>query len=129
MEKGVCINHAICHILGGKFGVPHGDANSIIIPHGMRFNLDETAARQRLMAEALGVDTDDLTDEEAGEQAIEAIESLRNTIGAPTQLRETSVMRDDFDDIAAEAIQDLPIANTPKTVTEADIVAILEAAW
>lgn len=129
MEKGVCINHAICHILGGKFGVPHGDANSIIIPHGMRFNLDETAARQRLMAEALGVDTEGLTDGEAGEQAIAAIESLRNTIGAPTKLRDTTVTKDDFEEIAAEAIQDLPMANTPKDVTEADIVAILEDAW
>lgn len=129
MEKGVCINHAICHILGGQFGVPHGDANSIIIPHGMRFNLDETADRQRLIAEALGIDTDGLSAVEAGERAIAAIEALRDDIGAPARLRETTVTRDDFDQIAALAIQDLPIANTPKAVTEADIRGILENAW
>lgn len=129
MEKGVCLNHAICHILGGKFGVPHGDANSIIIPHGMRYNLDETASRQRLIAEALGVDVGDLTDREAAEEAIAAIEGIREEIGAPSQLRETAITKDDFDEIAREAVEDLPIANNPKPVTEEDIRDILEAAW
>lgn len=129
MEKGVCLNHAICHILGGKFGVPHGDANSIVIPHGMRYNLDESAPRQRLIAEALGVDTDDLTDREAAERAIAEVEALREEIGAPTQLRETSITKDDFDEIAREAVQDLPIANNPKPVSEDDVRKILETAW
>ncbi|MFB6131651.1 MAG: iron-containing alcohol dehydrogenase family protein [Salinigranum sp.] len=129
MEKGVALNHAICHVLGGKFGVPHGDANSIIIPHGMRYNLDETASRQALLADALGVDTTDLSDQEAGERAIAEIEALRDAIDAPSHLREVGISRDDFETIAAEAIQDLPIANNPTDVTEDDIVSILDAAW
>lgn len=129
MEKGVCLNHAICHILGGKFGIPHGDANSIIIPHGMRFNLSKTVKRQALIADALGVGHKADTDHEKAEQAIEEIERLRDELDTPSRLRETTVTKDDFDTIAAEAIQDLPITNNPKDVTEADIVGILEAAW
>ena len=129
MEKGVCLNHAICHILGGKFGVPHGDANSIIMPHGMRFNLDATTDRQALLAEALGVSDSSRSEEYNARQAIQEIETLRDEIGAPAKLRETTVEKDDFEVIAAEAIQDLPITNNPKSVTEADIRDILEQAW
>jgi len=129
MEKGVCLNHAICHVLGGKFGVPHGDANSIVLPHGMRFNLPETVERQALIADALGVAHEADTDREAAELAIEAIEDLRDELDAPSALRETAVHRADFETIAAEAVQDLPIANNPRDVTEADVVTILEAAW
>ncbi len=38
------LHHGLCHVLGGTANVPHGIANSIILPHAIHFNADATAA-------------------------------------------------------------------------------------
>ena len=63
---GLGLNTAICHHVGGLYGVPHGEANAILLPHTMRYNLDASAGRQRLIAEAIGVANRRMTDEDAG---------------------------------------------------------------
>ena len=129
MEKGVCLNHAICHILGGTFGISHGVANSVILPHGMRFNLDETIQEQVEIAKALGVDASERDPEAVAREGIRRIEALREQLDAPSRLRETTVSKDDFETIAAEAVLDLPIANNPRPVSEEDVIEILNEAW
>ena len=39
-SAAMALHHGVCHVLGGTAGVPHGIANSIILPHAMRFNAD-----------------------------------------------------------------------------------------
>src|SRR5207302_7666089 len=51
--------HSMSHPCGGQFGVPHGVANAINLPHVIRFNAsggDDIAGRYRDIADALGVD-------------------------------------------------------------------------
>ena len=43
---GMGLNTAACHHVGGLYGVPHGEANGILLPHTMRYNLDACADRQ-----------------------------------------------------------------------------------
>src|SRR5574337_350185 len=33
-----CLHPALCHVLGASFGVPHGAANSVMLPYSARFN-------------------------------------------------------------------------------------------
>lgn len=35
---GIALHHRLCHVLGGTFGLSHGDANAIILPHVTRYN-------------------------------------------------------------------------------------------
>ena len=41
---GLGLNTAVCHHVGGLYGVPHGEANAILLPHTMRYNLDASAS-------------------------------------------------------------------------------------
>ncbi len=41
----VGLHHAICHVLGARLALPHGVANSVMLPHVLRFNEPETAFR------------------------------------------------------------------------------------
>ncbi|KKK68295.1 hypothetical protein LCGC14_2945500, partial [marine sediment metagenome] len=82
------INHAICHCLGARYGVPHGIANAIMLPLGMRFNLDVTGDRQALIAAAMGIETKGKTDLEAGEAAAGHIDQLNEKLGLPRRLRD-----------------------------------------
>ena len=34
------LNHGIAHVIGGKFHVPHGRTNSILLPHVVEYNAD-----------------------------------------------------------------------------------------
>jgi len=46
--------HALAYPLGGTFNVPHGVANSLLLPYVMRFNLPSQAAKFARIAAALG---------------------------------------------------------------------------
>src|SRR5690606_31125227 len=37
-HAGVALHHATCHVLGGSFGLGHGPANSVVLPHAVAFN-------------------------------------------------------------------------------------------
>src|SRR5437588_3977815 len=73
----MALHHGLCHILGGTAGVPHGVANSIILPHALRFNIDATAPQLALAAQAMGVERNTSTslmgDEGLAEEAVERI--------------------------------------------------------
>ena len=43
---GLGLNTAIAHHVGALYDVPHGEANAILLPHTMRFNLEASADRQ-----------------------------------------------------------------------------------
>jgi len=73
--------HAVGHTLGGLYGVPHGVAMSILLPHVMRqFG---PAAHQRLaeLAEVIGITEG--TQAEKAEGFIRWIEQLKEDLGIP----------------------------------------------
>ena len=80
---GLGLNTATCHHVGGLYDVPHGEANAILLPHTMRYNLDACADRQRLIAEAIGVANSTMTDEEAGLAAADAVDELCRDLELP----------------------------------------------
>lgn len=56
--------------------VPHGEANAILLPHTMQFNLDASAERQALIAQAMGLDTSAMSAEQAGLTAADAVAAM-----------------------------------------------------
>ena len=127
---GLGLNTATCHHVGGLYGVPHGEANAILLPHTMRYNLDASASRQRLIAEAIGVANSRMTDEDAGLAAGDAVDALCRELGLPRTLREVDVPEDGLEFIAAATLQDRSLSTNPKPVTDAGpIMEVLRAAF
>ena len=73
--------HAVGHTLGGLYGLPHGRAMGILLPHVMR--LYGTAAHERLarLAEVCGMTGKD--DAEKAEAFIRRIEQLKADMRIP----------------------------------------------
>ncbi len=127
---GLGLNTATCHHVGGLYDVPHGEANAILLPHTMRYNLDACADRQRLIAEAIGVANSAMTDEEAGLAAADAVDELCRELGLPRTLREVGVPEDGLEYIATATLQDRSLSTNPKTVIDAGpIMEVLTAAY
>ena len=127
---GLGLNTATCHHVGGLYDVPHGEANAILLPHTMRYNLDACADRQRLIAEAIGVANSSMTDEEAGLAAADAVDGLCRDLQLPRTLREVGVPEDGLEYIATATLQDRSLSTNPKPITDAGpIMEVLHAAY
>ncbi|MEI6609153.1 MAG: iron-containing alcohol dehydrogenase [Deltaproteobacteria bacterium] len=118
--------HALAHSLGGLYSIPHGLANSIMLPEVMEFNLPEKPERFMMIADALGVPVDGLNPEEAGEKAIEAVRKLRKDIGLTQTLSDFKVPKDReaLQPLIDQAIADGQMGSNPREMNEDDIYEI-----
>jgi len=122
--------HAMAHSVGALFKVPHGLANSILLPHVMLFNLECCADRYALVAQAMGLNTCDVSDEAAGRAAAEAIWELTRRMGLPQRLREAGVPEEGLAAAAELSLSDGSIVYNPRLVFEAEeVLAIFREAW
>lgn len=125
----VGIVHAMAHACGGICNVPHGIANSILLPYGMEYNLEYCPDRYRLVAEAMGIDVKGLTDKEAGEKAIEEIKKLLKDLQLPLKLRDVGVKEEDIPQLAETALLDGSIYNNPREATVEEVEEIFRKAY
>jgi len=124
------LHHGLCHVLGGTAGVPHGIANSIILPHAVRFNAETTALQLLPAAEALGVRVDGQDPAAAVEAAAEKIFEMAGQMNLPQHLREAGVREADLPELARIAFQSHTVQNNPRPMTDAaEIERLLRAAW
>jgi len=108
--------HALAHSIGAKFGVPHGIANSIFLPHCILYNLDACVDRYSQIAQAMGKDIRDMEPLKAAEQAAIAIVEFSQSIGMPQTLREVNVEESGLEQCANDALMDGSIVYNPKMI-------------
>jgi alcohol dehydrogenase class IV len=120
--SGVGLVHAMAHIVGARYGVHHGTANAICLAHVMRFNADELAARQREIADALGIDVRGMSDEAAAAAASDAVLKLNARVGLPAHLREVGVPENELDACAEQSLSDGAIVYNGKFAADKDLV-------
>lgn len=126
----MALHHGLCHVLGGSAGVPHGIANSIILPHAMRFNRDATASQLAAGAEAMGIPLAGRSAGAAVEEAIQHIYALIGQMNLPQHLRDVGVQEADLPHLAEVALQSNAVRNNPRPITSAaEIESVLQAAW
>ncbi|MFD1707240.1 iron-containing alcohol dehydrogenase family protein [Siminovitchia sediminis] len=124
------LHHGICHVLGGSAGVSHGDANSVMLPYVMLFNLDETAPELSLAAEAMGINTSKLTDREAGRQAAIQVFDWIKELGLPHRLKDLNVPESDISKLAHLAFMNKTVQNNPKRIESVEqLEHLLMQAW
>lgn len=122
------LHHGLCHVLGGTAGVPHGIANSIMLPHVMRFNADATAPELAAAARAMGLSGQ--SEAELAEKAAQTVYKLINQIRLPQRLRDVGLAEAELPRLAQVALKSQAVQNNPKPITSAaQTEAVLRAAW
>jgi alcohol dehydrogenase class IV len=127
-STGLGICHAIGHSLGGRFDIAHGVALTMVLPGVLRFNLPACGERLAAVAFALGAGD---TARDAGwnaDAAIDAVAALADTVGMTHRLPDFGITAADFDGVAADALDDEVLDNTPRPPAGDDIRAILTGA-
>ncbi|MGZ6317546.1 MAG: iron-containing alcohol dehydrogenase family protein, partial [Anaerolineales bacterium] len=124
------LHHGLCHVLGGAANVPHGIANSIILPYAMRFNAEVTAGQLLPAAEALGVSVNEGSPTAAVEAMAQKISNLVAEMGLPQRLRDAGVKQSDLPRLAQLGFENRTVQNNPKPIRDpAQIETLLRAAW
>jgi acetaldehyde dehydrogenase/alcohol dehydrogenase len=108
-NASVGVNHALAHAFGARFGVPHGRANALMLPHVMAYNAGVPtkfmpSPNQRgyvahkkyaLMADLLGLGGH--TVEEKVKKLIAATEQLLDQVAMPRSIAELGISKEEFE--------------------------------
>jgi alcohol dehydrogenase len=124
---GLGIVHAIGHSLGGRWNIAHGVTLTMVLPDCLRFSLPARVAELADIAFALGVGDTSATAARNAEAAIGEIASLRAMLGMSSRLADYGITEADYPTIAADALDDEVLANTPRQPAAEDITGILAA--
>jgi len=108
-NASVGVNHALAHSFGARFGVAHGRANALMLPHVIAYNAAVPtkfmpSPNQRayvahkkyaMMADLLGLGGH--TVEEKVQKLIAATEQLLDRLGVPRSIAELGISKEDFE--------------------------------
>lgn len=126
---GLGIVHSMAHSLGAFFDTPHGLANSILLPHVMRFNGQVCPDLFRNMGRAFGLNMDGLNDYEVIETIVDAIQELSKSMNIPQRLRDVGIPKEMIPQLASQAINDACTPGNPREVTVDDLITIYNQAY
>jgi len=120
--------HGLAHPIGGLFGVPHGVACALLLPHVMEYNLQVKTARYARIAESMGLDTSEAgSEEDAARMAVEVVRKLLSQLQLPQYLRDVGIFQYDIITISGAA-RGSSLNNNPRPTTPGALQEILSAA-
>lgn len=127
-HSGTHLVHAMSYPLGGKYHIPHGVANAILLAPCMRFIQQVAAEKLARVYALLPTANPSLTDEQKAEALVNYFYSLVSGLGLPTTLNQLNIPDSDLPYLvdAALDVQRL-MKNVPRTVSREDVVAIYQS--
>jgi acetaldehyde dehydrogenase/alcohol dehydrogenase len=141
----VGVNHALAHPVGARFGIPHGRANGIFLPHVLRYNASIPSKfmpapgystyvapdKYAQMGWVLGLGGKDM--DERRERFFERVDGLLDAVGMPHSLADAGVSREEFDaalpDLVKGAFSDPSIRTNPRMPMLEELASLLSAAF
>jgi alcohol dehydrogenase class IV len=73
---GIALHHQLCHVIGGLFDLPHGETNSVVLPHAVAYNLPAIPEARSVIERVFG-----------GANAASALFKFARSLDAPQSLR------------------------------------------
>ena len=121
--------HALAYPLGGEFSIPHGVANSVLLPFVMDFNLPACTEKYAQVARAMGVTTKGLPDD-VSKEGIRKIKQLSQRCGIPSGLNPLGIPAGAIPSMAKSAMLVTRLLdNNPRKLEFPDVQAIFTAAF
>lgn len=132
MLAGICIAtssttavHALAYPLGGKYRIPHGLSNAILLPHVMKFTMDAAEEKFKEIAVAMDLPVAGLSTREAAEKMIKNLYSLNQDLNIQVNLAEKGITENDIGSMAESALKVTRLLNNnPKALNKDDIQEI-----
>ena len=115
--------HAVAHSLGGKYNVPHGLANAVLLPSVLEAYGDAAWHKLRLLADAVGLCGENDTDETGAAKFIEAVKTMKKDLNIGDTIRGISPA--DIPELAKHADREAnPLYPVPKLMNAKELQAL-----
>lgn len=129
-NAGVAAVHALAYPLGGKYHIAHGVSNALLLPFVMEWNKIGNLERFRDIAIAMGENVEGLSDYEAADKAVIAMQNICKVVNIPSGLRHFNIPESDIEELANEAIKiERLLKNNPRKFNVIDIKKIYQSAF
>jgi maleylacetate reductase len=136
-SAGSGLHHKICHVLGGKYNLPHAQTHATVLPYVLAFNGPAAPEAGRRIATALnsagfggaepGSTAGGAVPGSTG-SALDGLVALKQELNAPRALADYGFTEDSIAEAAEAILPSVPPSN-PRPVTAGDLRALLRAAW
>jgi acetaldehyde dehydrogenase / alcohol dehydrogenase len=140
----VGVNHALAHAVGARFGVAHGRANGLFLPHVLRYNASlprkfmpapgygAYVVPQKLAEAAWVLGLGGRTEEVARERLFARVDALLREIGMPASAAEAGIdpqaYRAEIPDLVRDAYRDASVRTNPRMPMLDELAALLATA-
>jgi acetaldehyde dehydrogenase / alcohol dehydrogenase len=140
---GLC--HALAHPVGARFGIAHGRANAIFLPHVLRYNASLPSkfmpapgystyvAPDKYSQTAYILGLGGRTEESRRERLFARVDELLEVVEEPRSLSQMGVTEDEFNaalpDLARAAFMDPSIRTNPRIPMLLEVVELLQAGF
>lgn len=130
-QSGLGINHSIAHAIGGKFNIPHGLANGIILPYVIEMNASKDISLYIDILDRLNISG--FTNEIKLNNFLKKIFQLRESLSINNSLMDLGIsekeIKYNLDEIISLSLNDPCTASNPVSLTEKDIKNIVLKAF
>lgn len=124
------LHHGVCHVIGGASGVAHGDANSVMLPHVMRFKPEIIAPQLAEAAVAMGIPSAGQSDEALASAAARQVADWVAVMALPARLRDIGIQEEQLAELARMAFASRTVQNDPRPIADlAEMETLLRDAW
>ncbi len=124
-NAGVTAVHAFAYPIGAEFHIPHGVANSIMLPPVLEFNMIGNLEKFAQIAECFGEPVRGLNRRSQAVRAAQAVRTLVEDLGVPRTLGQFGVTDAHIPALARGVMKVTRLlANNPRRITLADAEAI-----
>ncbi|MGD9948214.1 MAG: iron-containing alcohol dehydrogenase [Desulfobulbus sp.] len=124
-NAGVTAVHAFAYPIGAEFHIPHGIANTIMLPPVMAFNLIGNLEKFADIARIFGEDGEGMSVRKLAERGLSAVHELAADLNVPQRLSGYGVEEKDVPALAQGVMKVTRLlANNPRTLRLADAEAI-----
>jgi len=129
---GLCLStsavgyvHAIAHQLGARYGVPHGRANAMVLPHVLAFNQPACVKKLGSLARDLELAPAGATDSAAADALSARVRELLARL--PLRRSGSMIQRADYAGIAHDALTEAHgMYAVPRYMAEEDVYRVLD---
>jgi acetaldehyde dehydrogenase/alcohol dehydrogenase len=141
----VGVNHALAHAVGARFGIAHGRANAIFLPHVLRYNASLPSkfmpapgysayvAPEKYAQIAFILGLGGKTESDRRQRLFARVDELLAEVEEPRTLADWGVKRQDFEkalpDLAKAAFMDPSIRTNPRIPMIREVIELLEMGY
>ena len=121
---GLGIVHSMAHPLSAFYDIPHGVANALILPDVLEFNAQECPEKIKKLADVFKIPY--TGQQETAKNCADRIRKMNQKAGLPQKLKEVNVRKEDLEQLAQSALEDVSTLDNPRKVTAQIIQTLYE---